>query len=243
MAGVVVLFDIGNCLYDPWRTFPRTMEAIGRADLISPILERFGVYPDQPGRHDKLLQAFGMSAEEMAAYYHVFFHHPVFHRGVPEVLDRLRDKGAHLGVVSDGHFDTQLGKLEAWGLAAKFEPELTFIGSLETDLTRRPGTYDRGIQLEATKHDIATFQTILAHIEKFCGAAAQSCFMVGDDFTRDALHPTRAGLNGVWCVANEQARNTQPPDADVEAVQQIESLTQMEAIIFPPDTGTARSIA
>jgi FMN phosphatase YigB (HAD superfamily) len=228
---MVVFFDIGNCLYDPYQTFRRTLAALGRAEAAETLLARFGAYPDQPGRHDPWLRLCGFSRAEIEAYYHSFFHEPVFHRGSPEILDRLRARGARLGIISDGHFDTQVGKLRAWGLSDRFDPRVVFIGSLPDDLTRTPGDYPEGVQLPPTKRRLETFHTISARVRELYGAAPGDCWMVGDDFVRDALHPIRAGWHGVWFAANDPARRTRPAEAIPEAVPEIDDLALMEGLV------------
>ncbi len=233
----VVFFDIGNCLYDPYRTFRRTLDALGRSELAEAILARWGVYPDQPGRHDPWLRMCGFSDGEIAEYFRRFFHEPVFHAGSPAILDRLRARGARLGVISDGHFDTQVGKLRAWGLSDRFDPRVVFIGSSQADLTRPPGDYAEGVQLPATKHDLATFHTASARAHELYGVAPAGCWMVGDDYVRDALQPTRAGWRGVWFVPNEPARRSGPPPGGPEdagaAVPVIDDLALMEGLVYP----------
>lgn len=231
---MVVFFDIGNCLYDPYETFRRTLAALGRSETAESLLARMGAYPDQPGRHDAWLRLCGFSRAEIETYYHRFFHEPAWHRGSPEILTRLRARGAHLGIISDGHFDTQVGKLRAWGLAAQFDPQMVFIGSSAADLTRTPGDYPEGVQLPLTKRRLETFHTVCARARELYGAKPEDCWMVGDDFVRDALHPIRAGWHGVWFAVNEPARRTRPPEDVPEAVPLIDDLARMEELVYPP---------
>ncbi len=229
---MVVFFDIGNCLYDPYRTFRQTLAALGRAELAEKILDRYGAYPDQPGRHDPWLRLFGFGRAEIESYYQRFFHEPVFHRGSPEILDRLRARGARLGILSDGHFDTQVGKLRAWGLSDRFDPRMVFIGSSEDDLTRTPGIYPEGVQLPQTKCRLETFHAISTRVRELCDVAPGDCWMVGDDFVRDALHPVRAGWHGIWFAANEPARRTRPREAVPETIPEIDDLALMEHLVY-----------
>ncbi len=235
----IVFFDIGNCLYDPYRTFARALMHVAHANLADPILQRFGAYPDQPGRHDPMLAAFGLTPAEISAYFREFIEHPVYHAGSPEVLDRLRARGARLGVISDGHFDTQVAKLAAWGLADTFAPELTFIGCSASDRTREPGDYNDGVLLPATKREIATFHMISDRVRHLLGAEPDACCMVGDDFVRDAHHPVQAGWQGVWFVPNEPARRTLPDAAGAAKIPWIEDLLQLEDLVYPPPTSAA----
>jgi len=228
---VVVFFDIGNCLYDPYLTFRQTLAALGRAEVAEKILAHYGAYPDQPGRHDPWLRLFGFGRAEIESYYQRFFHEPVFHRGSPEILDRLRARGVHLGIISDGHFDTQVGKLRAWGLSDRFDPRVVFIGSSPDDLTRTPGDYREGVQLPETKRRLETFHTISARARELYDAAPGDCWMVGDDFVRDALHPVRAGWHGVWFTPNEPARRTRPVEGAPEKIPEIDDLAQMEGLV------------
>ncbi len=227
---MVVLFDIGNCLYDPHATFRGALARIGKADQAARILSAFGTYLDQPGRQDDLLRQLGFSHAEVRAYFDAFIGHPALHAGVPDVLDRLRASGASLGVVSDGHFDTQIAKLKAWGLTARFDAHLIFIGSTDVTRARIPGDYPDGTQLAGSKREADTFTFIRARIRERPGDG----FMVGDDFVRDALNPTKAGLRGIWFVPNEQAERTLPAGADPASVTRITHLTQLEDLVFPP---------
>jgi len=222
---VIVFFDIGNCLYDPYRTFRRTLTTLGYPELADEVLERFGAYPDQPGRHDRYLTRFGFMPEQTRRYYREFIHHPILHEGVPQVLDQLRERAIRLGIISDGHFDTQVAKLQAWGIADRFDAEHTFIGSTPTDLTRAPGDYPEGVQLPGTKHDLDTFRVISERV----GEPAAACAMVGDDYVRDALNPQRAGWRGIWCTPNEEARATKPEG--MEEVPQIASLLELPTVV------------
>ena len=232
---MLVFFDIGNCLYDPYRTFKRTIAALGHGAAADEMLAKIGTYPDQPGRHDPLLRALGMSAAEIDGYFHEFIHHPVFHAGSPEILDRLREMGVHVGVISDGDFDTQIQKLRAWGVADRFSPEMVFIGSSPENRGRAPGFYPKGVQLEGSKHEVATFRTIAHLMEDLHGVAPQDCWMVGDDFVRDALHPREAGWRAVWFVPNPQAAGTLPEGADPESVPQIIDLTEVARMVAPQE--------
>jgi FMN phosphatase YigB (HAD superfamily) len=233
----MVFFDIGNCLYDPYRTFQRTLAALGRPELADTILARFGVYPDQPGRHDPWLQQCGFSRAEIGEYFRRFFHEPVYHAGSPAILDRMRARGAHLGIISDGHFGTQVGKLRAWGLSDRFDPRVVFIGSSQDDLTRTPGDYPEGVQLPGTKRQLVTFHTISARARELYGVVPENCWMVGDDYVRDALHPMQTGWRGVWFVPNEPARRTRPPLGDPadtgEVVPTIDDLARLEGLVYP----------
>ncbi len=234
---MVVFFDIGNCIYDPYRTFRRTLQRMEREALADRILDRYGVYPDQPGRQDDWLKAFGFTGGEIETYYQIFFHEPVFHCGIPEVFAQLRRRGAHLGFISDGHFDTQVEKLRAWGLADRFDPDLRFIGSTSADRGRAPGVYAEGIQLPGSKHEVETFRFIGELVRRFYGIGAPGCTMVGDHYVRDALHPTLAGWRGVWFVPNEPARRTRddestPAEADIP---EIDDLRRLVSIVYPDE--------
>jgi FMN phosphatase YigB (HAD superfamily) len=219
---VIVFFDIGNCLYDPWRTFRRTLRALGRARLADEILARGGLYADQPGRHDAWLRAAGLTAEEIAEYFRRFIHEPVLHAGARETLERLRERGARLGIVSDGDFATQLLKLEAWGLRPFFAPELTFITASAS--AGRPG----GVALAGSKREAGTFRTILAR----AGAAPPECWMIGDDYVRDALRPVQAGMRAVWFAPNEPARLTRPRNVADPRIIRIASLRRLIDVVF-----------
>ena len=149
------------------------------------------------------------------------------------ILDRLRERGARLGLISDGHFETQIGKLQAWNLSDRFAREIVYIGSLPQDQGRTPGLYPEGIQLEGTKHQLATYHAITERVGRLYGAGAADCVMVGDDYTRHAWHPVQAGWRGVWFVGNEAAQRTRPPEAADDAVPCIRDLAELEEIVYP----------
>ncbi len=228
---MIVFFDIGNCLYDPYSTFRRTIEMLGHGDLAERMLAENGTYPDQPGRHDAMLTAFGLSDDEVEAYFREFTRHPVFHPGIPELLAELRARGVQIGVISDGHFDTQVSKLETWGLLQYIDANMVFIGSLPEDRGRAPGVYPKGTQLEGSKRDVATFRNIFKSITERMDIEPGQCLMVGDDYIRDALHPIAAGWKGVWFVPNPQAANTMPDDEEASQVPTIVNLNELKSFL------------
>ncbi len=228
---MIVFFDIGNCLYDPYSTFRQTVEALGRGAVAEKMLTEIGTYPDQPGRHDAMLETFGFTKEEIEAYFQQFTHHPVFHAGVPELLKELHENGVKLGVISDGHFDTQVSKLEAWGLSQYLDAEMVFIGSLPEDQGRAPGVYPKGTQLKGSKHQVETFHQIVKALQERMDIEPAECLMVGDDFVRDALHPIEAGWKGVWFVPNPQAASTMPDDEDASQVPTIVNLIDLKSYV------------
>lgn len=232
---MIVFFDIGNCLYDPYRTFRRSIAAVGRDDVADKMLAEVGTYPDQPGRHDPMLQAYGLTPGEIETYFREFTNNPVYHLGSPDILTRLRERGVQLGVLSDGHFDTQIGKLQAWGVSDLIDAAMIFIGSGPDEHGRAPGVYPRGTQLAGTKYDVETFHTVFKSVGERLDIAPDQCVMVGDDYVRDALHAIEAGWKGIWFVPNQQAANTLPQDGAVTEVPKIVDLNELDRLLFPEE--------
>ena len=102
--------------------------------------------------------------------------------GVPEALDRLRERGVSLALVTNGDRTQQRRKVEQYGLARFFDAILI------------EGEFGLG------KPDEAVYLHVLDRL----GARPSEAWMVGDNLEWDVTAPQRLGLYGVWVDAQGQ---------------------------------------
>jgi putative hydrolase of the HAD superfamily len=102
--------------------------------------------------------------------------------GVPEALDRLRQCGVSLALVTNGDRTQQRRKVEQYDLARFF------------DVILIEGEFGTG------KPDASVYRHVLDRL----GTRASEAWMVGDNLEWDVLAPQRLGLRGVWVDAPGQ---------------------------------------
>jgi putative hydrolase of the HAD superfamily len=122
--------------------------------------------------------------------------------GVPEALERLRQRGVSLALVTNGDRRQQRRKVEQYDLARFF------------DVILIEGEFGAG------KPDEAVYRHVLAAL----GARPSEAWMVGDNLEWDVAAPQRLGLSGAWVDAEGQgvpASMPTVPDLIVRAFTEI----------------------
>jgi len=122
--------------------------------------------------------------------------------GVPEILDRLRQRGVSLALVTNGDRTQQRRKVEQYDLARFF------------DVILIEGEFGVG------KPEASVYR----HVLDALGATPSQAWMVGDNLEWDVNAPQRLGLRGVWVDAQGQglpASHAPRPDVIVRAFTEI----------------------
>jgi putative hydrolase of the HAD superfamily len=96
--------------------------------------------------------------------------------GVPEALDRLRQRGVSLALVTNGDRTQQRWKVDRYDLARFF------------DVILIEGEFGAG------KPDASVYR----HVLDALGARPSEAWMVGDNLEWDVTAPQRLGLRGAW---------------------------------------------
>jgi putative hydrolase of the HAD superfamily len=146
--------------------------------------------------------------------------------GVPEALDRLRQRGLPLALVTNGDRTHQRRKIEQHDLARFF------------DVILIEGEFGAG------KPDLSVYR----HVLDALGVQAADAWMIGDNIEWDVAAPQRLGLKGVWVDASGQGVPEAAPDrphAVVRAFAEILTLSSLgpdrvTALPGAASTGTTR---
>lgn len=101
--------------------------------------------------------------------------------GIKELVMKLKEKGYYLGVITNGHTQTQRGRLEQLGLNQYFD----YLTASE--------------EAESEKPDHKIFQYALSK----ANCAAGEAIMIGDAWEKDITGALSAGLKAVWFKRRE----------------------------------------
>jgi putative hydrolase of the HAD superfamily len=129
------------------------------------------------------------------------------HEDALRCLDSLA--GMRLGLITNGELDFQTHKLEATGLASRFE--------------RVIASGDVGY----TKPD----PRIFAHACSLFGVAPAEAMYVGDRLQTDAIGAVSAGLAGVWLDRNGAASAEELAAAAASSVRVIRTLDELPGVV------------
>ena len=158
-------------------------------------------------RFEKLFQQFGVEADVQAvsdAYMEFLGHGHWFLPGAEEAVERLSKK-YRLFLASNGTASVQKGRMTSANLYRFFEQ--CFVSE----------------ELGAAKPSKAFFDASFARIEGFDPAKAM---MVGDSLSSDILGGINAGIRTCWVNPNHA-----PADPKIPADYEIETLSQLEALL------------
>ena len=108
--------------------------------------------------------------------------------GVPETLDRLRQRGIPLALVTNGDRTHQRRKIEQYDLARFF------------DVILIEGEFGAG------KPDLSVYRHVLGAL----GVEPDQAWMIGDNIEWDVAAPQRLGLKGAWI--DPEGRGLPPGD-------------------------------
>ncbi|WP_342576726.1 HAD family hydrolase [Paenibacillus sp. FSL M8-0142] len=140
--------------------------------------------------------------ELLADYTSGFSKHAVPFPNTHEVLERLKNHGFKLGIITNGVGDFQSSNIEALGIQKYFE--VILISEIEG--IRKP---DPAIFLRAAER---------------MGVQPQACVYVGDHPANDIAASKNAGMKGIW---KEDGFYTEPVDYDGK----VSDLFEIERII------------
>ncbi len=121
---------------------------------------------------------------------------------VEAVLQRLRDKGYRLGLITNGISRTQHQKVQVTGVD-RYLDDVIVSGDLPYG-----------------KPDVRIYQLAMSHLQ----VEPQEAVMVGDTFMTDIIGALRAGMHAVWV----QSRTRRPSQT---RVRRIAGLGELEAAL------------
>ncbi|MDH3700274.1 MAG: HAD family hydrolase [Alphaproteobacteria bacterium] len=122
--------------------------------------------------------------------------------GALETVDRLRDRGVRLALVTNGGIKDQSAKIERFGLAQQFDHVVI------------------SEQFGADKPD----PTIYQHVLEVFDCAPSEAWMVGDNLHFDVGAPQRLGIHGIW---HDPAGDGLPHDTDVQPDRVINAIPEL----------------
>lgn len=193
-----VLFDLDDTLFPQadwldgaWAAVAAAAEAMGcgpaACELRRELAREAALGTDRGGLIDRALGALGAGRVPVAPLVEIFrAHEPETlapYPGVQEGLAALRERGARLGLVTDGHPVSQRAKLRALGLAETFD-----VVVISDELGR-----------EHRKPDPAPFRAALDQLRD-CPAGA---VFVGDRPDKDVEGARRAGIRALRVCTGE----------------------------------------
>ena len=132
--------------------------------------------------------------------------------GVPEALERLRERRLSLALVTNGDRAQQRRKVEQYDLARFFDAILI------------EGEFGAG------KPDASVYR----HVLEALGARPPEAWMVGDNLEWDVAAPQRLGLRGVWVDAEGQGV---PPDQPIRPDLIIRQFTEILSVVLGAENG------
>jgi putative hydrolase of the HAD superfamily len=106
---------------------------------------------------------------------------------VREVLDKLKEKGYLLGVISNGDYQQQVEKLQRMGVKKYFDCVIT------------------SSEVGAAKPDKIIFREACRHTNN----AIENCYYVGDRLDTDALGSKLAGMRGIWLNRTDKQQHSE----------------------------------
>ena len=134
------------------------------------------------------------------------------HSDALPALDRLRDAGVRLGIITNGVTHFQQPKLDVLGLTSYFEHVVT--------------SGDFG----AVKPDPSIFR----HAAALFGVDASEAVYVGDRLHTDAIGAINAGLGGVWVDRGGRASEAELREASAAGAAVVTTLASLEAVLDLP---------
>ena len=187
-----VFFDLDGTLYDrdaaivktaehQFEAFQKNLKGVSREAFIAHLvaLDRHG-HPRIPQLYDVLAKKLGLSTavgERLEEYFHLHYWEFCL---VPEdtlhTLERLRDRGKRLGIITNGPAVWQSRKIEAMKIGPLFD--VIVISGNE------------GVE----KPDARIF----ARAMERCGVSAEESMFVGDHPQADVEGAKKAGMFAVW---------------------------------------------
>lgn len=147
-------------------------------------------------------EALGRFREELPRHLHP-------NPGAISLLNRLREHGLPLAILTNGGHAFQNAKMAATGLTDFFAPDLVLTAS--------------GLPQPKPSH--AAFATLVQALK----VPAGSVLFVGDDLQLDVHGARAAGLQACWL----RDGSANPDNMEVAADTVVDSLTELTAMLFP----------
>jgi putative hydrolase of the HAD superfamily len=133
------------------------------------------------------------------------------HDDTLQCLDALQSLGLRLGIITNGELRFQVAKIEALGLASRFEHVIA--------------SGDFGYPKPDSR--------IFAHACSLFGVLPADAAYVGDRLRTDAIGAAAAGLTGVWIDRDGGASEDELVAAEASGVRVIASLAELQVAMTP----------
>lgn len=190
LSDTVICFDLDDTLYKEIdylkSAYGEVADFVGHPEAVEQML---GWYYSGENSFKNLIDTYdlGISVADCLKIYREHFPNIKLEQGVKEYLERLKNDGAKLGVISDGRSITQRNKLKALGLEGFFDVEII------------------SEEFGSEKPSIANYKAVMDMFPK------RGIFVyVGDNPTKDFLAPNQLRWRTV-CLKNE-GRNIHKQD-------------------------------
>jgi putative hydrolase of the HAD superfamily len=221
---LAAVFDLDDTLY-PERDYVRGGYAavadclrrrLGREERFDEWLWRRFCAGRSEAALDALSDAFGLglSADAVGELVNVYrAHRPRITAlpGMPELLARLRGRGARLGLLSDGFLPAQKLKLEALGLAGQFAAIV----------------WTEELGREFWKPSPAAFH----RIARLLDAPHEACAYVADNPAKDFVAGNALGWRTIQLRFEGQVHAGKPPAPGGQPQTVARSLTELESLL------------
>jgi len=129
--------------------------------------------------------------------------------GIKELIIRLKEKGYYLGVITNGHTESQRGRLKQLELSQYFD----YLTASE--------------EAESEKPDTKIFHYAL---EK-ANCEAHEAFMIGDAWEKDVAGALNVGMKAVWFKRRENPAADSSLAPIVETTEELESILKKEQLL------------
>lgn len=180
-----VIFDMDDTLYGEKEYVRSGYRKIGEAfPQIQGAEEKlWRLFEEKKPAIDEFLKAEGLDTpENKEKCLHIYrYQQPEVHLypGVKEMLERIREKGISLGLITDGRPEGQRAKIQALGLEALFD-QIIVTDELGGAEFRKP----HPLAFEMMKEQLGV-------------EYAQMCY-VGDNIKKDFTAPDQLGMKSIW---------------------------------------------
>ncbi len=182
MEDYVICFDLDDTLYKEidflQSAYHEIASYIGHIDAVGPMIDW---YYHGINVFEKLIGEYSLSVNvsDLLKIYREHFPMISLENGIKEYLDKLKDYGAKLGLITDGRSITQRNKIKALGLEGYFDIEII--------------SEEFGSEKPCEKNYLSVMEAF----------PDRHVFMyVGDNIMKDFVAPNRLGWR-TYCLTND----------------------------------------
>lgn len=182
LSDTVICFDLDDTLYKEIdflkSAYKEIAIAVGQPEAAEKMLDW---YYAKVNSFEKLIETYGLSitVSDCLKIYRNHFPDISLDAGAKEFLNELKEKGAKLGLISDGRSITQRNKIKALGLEGFFDIEII------------------SEEFGSEKPSLKNYQAVM---DKF--PERQKFIYVGDNPTKDFIAPNQLGWK-TYCLEND----------------------------------------